>query len=67
MHSVSNSSERLVNSIDFSNERILITGADGWFGRTAVGTDTSSVDLMTCPTVWLPVGCEFQAGMEGLS
>jgi hypothetical protein len=30
-----------------------------------MGTDASSVDLMTCSTIWLPVGCEFQAGMDG--
>jgi hypothetical protein len=24
-------------------------------------------DRLTCPTIWLPVGCEYQAGMDGFS
>ncbi len=35
--------------------------------RRNLGTDAGLVDSMTCPTVWLPVRYEFQAGMEGLS
>jgi hypothetical protein len=23
--------------------------------------------IMACPTIWLPVGCKFQTGMDGFS
>jgi CDP-glucose 4,6-dehydratase len=34
---------------------------------TTRGGAVGLVDRLTCPTVWLPVLCEDQAGMDGLS
>jgi hypothetical protein len=33
----------------------------------SIGAAVGLVDTLTCPTVWLPVLCEDQAGMDGLS
>jgi UDP-glucose 4-epimerase len=33
----------------------------------AIGGAVDLVDRLTCPTVWLPVLCEDQAGIDGLS
>jgi hypothetical protein len=33
----------------------------------SLGAAVGLVDRLACPTIWLPVGCKFQAGMDGFS